>query len=177
MRFIQEENGGVRMIRKAEETDLSRIFELFAVARAYMKATGNGTQWGDTKPEESAIREHLSKGNLYVVVLENIIEAVFAMVPGQDPTYAYIEDGQWLNEESYVTLHAVASSGNRKGMFHLISEFAKETSDNVRIDTHEKNGTMQHCIHKEGFLYCGIIYLADGNPRMAYQWSSSIKKN
>lgn len=126
------------MIRKAEETDLPRIFELFAVARVYMKATGNGTQWGDTKPEESAIREHLSKGNLYVVVLENIIEAVFAMVPGQDPTYAYIEDGQWPNEESYVTLHAVASSGNRKGMFHLISVFAKETSANVRIDTHEK---------------------------------------
>ena len=28
---------------------------------------------------------------------------------------------------------------------------------------------MQHCIESYGFTYCGIIYLADGAPRLAYQ--------
>ena len=28
---------------------------------------------------------------------------------------------------------------------------------------------MRHCIEKYGFIYCGVIYLPDGSPRLAYQ--------
>ena len=28
---------------------------------------------------------------------------------------------------------------------------------------------MQHLLEKHGFSYCGIIYLANGDPRLAYQ--------
>lgn len=28
---------------------------------------------------------------------------------------------------------------------------------------------MQHCIRKAGFRYCGIIHLANGDERLAYQ--------
>ena len=28
---------------------------------------------------------------------------------------------------------------------------------------------MQHCIKQYGFTYCGIIYLANGDERLAYQ--------
>ena len=30
-------------------------------------------------------------------------------------------------------------------------------------------GIMQHNILKQGFSYCGIIYLESGDPRLAYQ--------
>lgn len=40
---------------------------------------------------------------------------------------------------------------------------------NIRIDTHKDNHIMQHCIVSYGFTYCGIIYLANGDPRLAYQ--------
>ena len=30
-------------------------------------------------------------------------------------------------------------------------------------------GIMQHTILKQGFSYCGIIYLESGDPRLAYQ--------
>ena len=40
---------------------------------------------------------------------------------------------------------------------------------NLRIDTHEKNIPMQGCLAKNGFARCGIIYLEDGDPRIAYQ--------
>jgi len=28
---------------------------------------------------------------------------------------------------------------------------------------------MQRLLEKNGFVYCGIIFLADGSPRLAYQ--------
>ena len=47
--------------------------------------------------------------------------------------------------------------------------FAYERCGNLRIDTHEKNIPMQRCLAKNGFARCGIIYLEDGDPRIAYQ--------
>ena len=37
------------------------------------------------------------------------------------------------------------------------------------IDTHKDNAIMQHNIVKHGFSYCGIIHLASGDERLAYQ--------
>ena len=37
------------------------------------------------------------------------------------------------------------------------------------VDTHRDNAIMQHNIKKHGFTYCGIIYLANGDKRLAYQ--------
>ena len=42
-------------------------------------------------------------------------------------------------------------------------------TDNLRVDTHRDNIVMQNFLHSYGFTYCGIIYLADGSPRLAYQ--------
>ena len=60
------------------------------------------------------------------------------------------------------------------GVFAAIVAFARERAAatdvaNVRVDTHEDNKPMQHLIAKAGFAYCGVIHLADGDPRLAYQ--------
>ena len=34
--------------------------------------------------------------------------------------------------------------------------------DRIRIDTHRQNASMQRMLEKNGFAYCGIIYLQDG---------------
>ena len=39
----------------------------------------------------------------------------------------------------------------------------------IRIDTYRDNQIMQHVIKKYGFGYCGIIFLANGDERLAYQ--------
>lgn len=92
---------------------------------------------------------------------------------GADPTYDYIEDGAWLNDEPYVTIHRIASSGISHGIFRIASDFCKTLSDNVRVDTHNDNKIMQGRIEREGFERCGIIYVDDGTPRIAYQWVKS----
>ena len=40
---------------------------------------------------------------------------------------------------------------------------------NLRIDTHQDNKVMQHVVEKHGFTRRGIIYIADGSPRIAYE--------
>ena len=47
------------------------------------------------------------------------------------------------------------------------SERGKQKS--LRADTHADNKIMQHLLEKNGFTRCGIIHVADGTPRIAYQ--------
>jgi RimJ/RimL family protein N-acetyltransferase len=37
------------------------------------------------------------------------------------------------------------------------------------VDTHQDNVVMQRILEKLGFTYCGIIFVANGTPRLAYQ--------
>jgi RimJ/RimL family protein N-acetyltransferase len=49
-------------------------------------------------------------------------------------------------------------------------QFCLAHTGNIRIDTHRDNTIMQHLLSKYGFQYCGIIYLANGDERLAYQY-------
>ena len=98
------------------------------------------------------------------------LEAVFAFILGPDPTYAKIEDGQWLNDEvPYGTIHRLASAGDRRGVASEVIAWCLEHCESLRADTHADNKIMQHLLEKNGFVRCGIIHVEDGTPRVAYQ--------
>ena len=42
-------------------------------------------------------------------------------------------------------------------------------AESIRIDTHRDNIPMQKMLNKNGFIYCGIIYLLDGKERFAFE--------
>ena len=161
-------------IRKAYEKDLSRCLEIYANAREYMKENGNPDQWGTEYPYGYLIKEDIEIGRLYVADCEGSVEGVFLMESGPDETYLEIE-GQWLNDEPYYVIHRIASSGKAKGVVKAAVDFALSNTKNVRIDTHEKNATMQKVLTKLGFKYCGTIYVfapwEGKSPRMAYHLS------
>lgn len=46
---------------------------------------------------------------------------------------------------------------------------------NLRADTHRNNRTMRHLLEKSGFRYCGIIHVADGSERLAYQLEAAAR--
>ena len=52
-----------------------------------------------------------------------------------------------------------------------ILHYAELFYDELRIDTHKDNIVMQRAVLRGEFQYCGIIHLANGDPRLAYQWS------
>ena len=155
------------MIRTALPADWEDIMEIYAIARGFMKTAGNPTQWGDTFPPKELIREDLALKRNYVVELEGRVQAVFAMIPGVDPTYVKIE-GAWLNDEPYAAVHRVASRGEVKGLTGMILDWALEQYDSIRIDTHDDNIPMQRALKSAGFTPCGRIWCEDGTPRIAY---------
>lgn len=154
-------------VRQAKEQDLDRILEIYSYARGFMARTGNPNQWGKTNPPRHVLEADIAKGDLYIVEREKI-HGVFAYLTGEDPTYGYIEGGSWLSDAPYGTIHRVASDGSG-GVFAALMVFALEQNPHLRIDTHRDNKVMQHVVEKHGFQYRGVIYLADGNPRLAYE--------
>ena len=95
--------------KKASIDDIATIEALYEGARAFMRSTGNPTQWAGGYPDRDTILSDIEKGQLYLAIGDGI-EGVFAYIPGEDPTYSYIE-GEWLNDRSYSAVHRVASAG------------------------------------------------------------------
>ena len=158
-------------IRNAAEGDFERIMEIYRYAQEYMIRSGNPTQWGHFYPEPELIRADIREGMCRVICEGETIHGVFAVFEGDEPTYDYIEGGEWLNDEPYVTIHRIAGDGQAHGLLHCAADYCKSLASNVRIDTHAANKTMQHLVEKNGFIKCGIIYVKDGSPRLAYQWT------
>lgn len=157
------------MIRPATKEDLPELRRVYTAARQYMIRSGNPDQWADGYPKQEILDNDLALGNrLWVMEDAEGIYGVFAFILGADPTYSYIE-GQWLNDLPYGTIHRIAGDGRRKGVFAEALAFCKGKCKSIRIDTYRDNLTMQHLILKHGFTRCGVIYLENSSPRIAYQ--------
>lgn len=158
------------IIRQAKPTDIAEIMQVMETAKRIMRSSGNMHQWGDGYPSEAVITADMEKGGGYVVENDGSIVGYFAFLPSPEPTYAKIYDGRWIDDETpYHVVHRIASKPDVHGVFKSIMDFCFAHDSNIRIDTHRDNTIMQHCISKYGFGYCGIIYLANGDERLAYQ--------
>ena len=157
------------MIRLAKTEDLPLIQAVYQAARCFMAANGNPHQWGNGYPANELLLQDIQKGQLYVEETNGEINAAFVLALGEDPTYVYIEDGNWLSDKPYGTIHRIASNGLISGVFQRCVSFCASMEPHLRIDTHRDNVVMQHLVEKSGFQRCGIIYIADGSPRIAYE--------
>ena len=159
------------MIRKAEKKDLPLLDGLYENARHFMHTHGNPNQWNDEHPCSNDLSQDLLEGVLYVVEEAEEILGAFVMRVGEDPTYARIDGKAWSSrgEESLV-LHKVCSCGKRRGIGHIIMTFAKAQKRDIRIDTHADNRYMKALLAREGFDPLGVIYLANGDPRDAFEY-------
>lgn len=153
-------------VRRAKENDLNRIREIYAFARAFMAENGNPNQWGKNHPPVEQLQEDIREGNLFVITDEAGIHGVFYFFIGDDPTYGVI-NGAWHSDTPYGTIHRIAGDSSG-GILATAVTFAKQRIDHIRIDTHEDNKVMQRALPKQGFRRCGIIHIADGSPRIAY---------
>ena len=157
-------------VRLATYEDLSRIMEIYSIARNYMKKTNNPNQWKDYWPPKELIEEDIKNEISYVIEDNHHIYGVFVFFIGHDDTYDVIVDGNWLDKDKeYGVIHRVASSQERRGILKIALKYADLKIDNMKIDTHFDNKVMQHILEKNGYIKCGIIYTHDGSERIAYQ--------
>ena len=157
-------------VRTATLQDLPAIMKVLAAGREIMLASGNPNQWAAGYPTESMVKADIEPGYGKVMESDGAIVAYFACIPSPDPTYARIDNGSWLdNDKPYYVVHRVAKLPQVRGVFDAMVQYLDGITDNIRIDTHRDNLIMQHNLLKYGFKYCGIIYIASGAERLAYQ--------
>ena len=159
-----------RIIREAQPSDMADIMTVMDAAKKIMRQSGNMHQWGEGYPSEAVIMADMERNGGFVIEDDGCIVGYFAFLSSPEPTYARIFDGKWLDDERpYHVVHRIGSYPDAHGIFGSIMEFCFAKDPNIRIDTHRDNHIMQHNIEKHGFTYCGIIYLANGDERLAYQ--------
>lgn len=164
-----------RMV-KAKAEDLPAIMAIIQDAKDNLKRMGVD-QWQQGYPDEAVIRNDIQNSNSYLYYEQGQLVGTFALFLEDDPTYAHIENGEWLTkEEPYAVIHRIAVAKEALGtgvMGRLIERvgdicYAKGFTS-VRIDTHPDNKSMQRALGKAAYEYCGHIFLEDGDLRLAYE--------
>lgn len=156
-------------IRKTNPNELKLIQTIYSEARNYMRMNGNSEQWVNGYPSDELLKKDIAEGISHVCVDDEEIVGVFSFTIGEDATYKKIYDGQWLNEKEYGVIHRLGVSSAKKGVGTVCLDWCFQQIPNIRIDTHESNVPMQKLLIKNGYQECGIIYVNDGTPRVAFQ--------
>lgn len=166
------------LIRKALPADLDALMPIFDEARGTIGRLGID-QWQDGYPQREVIEGDIREGHTRVIETEGIVRGTFALFFDGEPTYDIIENGHWLTGDenrSYLAVHRVAIAVASRGtglsaalIVHAEKEARAAGKLSIRIDTHEGNVVMRRMLEKNGLQYCGVIRLANGDPRVAYE--------
>lgn len=153
----------------AQEKDIPLIMDIYEKGRAFMRLTGNMYQWNGGYPSEEVVSKDIEGKNLYLCIDEGEPAAVFALLDGPDKTYNIIKDGKWLSSAPYGVIHRIVVLKHGRGIAKACFDFGMKKYANIRIDTHKDNLPMRRALEKNGFSQCGIIFLENGEERIAFQ--------
>lgn len=159
----------MRTIRRATEADIEVIMKLIDSGRHIMRADGNLHQWEEGYPKQETIIQDVANGNAYLVMDQAEPVATFALIAGPDPTYRRIYNGAWQYDAPYHVIHRIASLPEAHGILSDVLNYSFSHTSYIRIDTHRDNRIMRKLLARNGFAYSGIIYLANGDERLAFE--------
>ncbi len=163
------------VFRKTTEQDLDQVMKIIKQAQEYFR-NNHIDQWVNNYPSIETIKNDIANGYSYVLLKDGNIVATAAISFDEEVTYRSIYDGDWLSNSDYVVIHRIAVDNNYKGsgisaeiMKYVEQMCLKKAVNSIKIDTHEQNMSMQKFLEKNGFSYCGVIYLLDRSRRVAYE--------
>ena len=156
-------------IRPATALDVAAADSIYKMAKTFMKEGGNPDQWTGDYPSGYDVELGIAEGVSYVCEDEGEVVAVFYFAEGPDPTYLNIYDGEWQSDEPYSVIHRVAVKHHGRGIIDFIFSECFGATGHLRIDTHKDNIPMQRVLARNGFVHCGIIYLENGDERIAFE--------
>ena len=158
------------MIRAAKKYDMPEIMRVYEAARKFMAESGNESQWGQTYPPAETVAEDIENNRLFVLDSGGI-HGAFVFFFGTEPDYERVEGGSWQTASPSGIMHRVASDGATRGFFSQALSFCLSRAREIRIDTHRDNTVMQHVLEKNGFCRVGIVYIENGEERIAYEFA------
>ncbi len=167
-------------LEKATENNLSEILEIISEAQDYFRSQGI-EQWQNGYPNAAVIQDDIRQSFGYVLREENHIVAYASLSLRKEAAYEHILNGTWRGEP-YAVIHRLAVGNRYKGqgaaafLLEQAEEICREKNLHwIRVDTHRDNHSMQKFLLKNGFSFCGTIYLSDGAPRIAFDRYVSSK--
>lgn len=161
----------------ATKQDLPLMMHIIKDAQDLL-AEQNIDQWQNGYPTEKILLNDIQNNESYIIKSDNntpIATAMFSL--RGEPTYSKIE-GQWMrdNQRSYGVIHRMAVSkefrgkGIAKFIFKEREEFLFASKiKSMRIDTHQDNTGMLSLLKHLKYSYCGVIYLQNGDKRLAFE--------
>jgi len=162
-------------LRKATLNDLPVMLEIVCQAQHSLKHLGVD-QWQNGYPNPEVLSKDIQNGCAYVLMDDDKVIAMVSVIYNDEPTYDRIYEGEWLSKGNFVVAHrmAVAKDSKKRGIASFLLNKVEQMAAgkgvfSFKVDTHENNLPMRHTLEKNGFTYCGRIFLADGNPRVAYE--------
>lgn len=156
-------------IRHTRPEDMDVLLALYEDARRFMAQNGNPNQWVKGYPGRQQLEQDMAAGGSYVCIDEDRIVGTFFFTVGEEPAYRRIENGQWLNDRPYGVVHRITAAAGTRGVASFCLAWCFSQWRNIRIDTHRDNLPIQKALAKNGYQRCGIIHLADGSERIAFQ--------
>ena len=157
------------IIRHTTIQDVPCVMDIYQHAKILMTKNGNPHQWNSSYPTSALIQEDINHHKSYVCEWQGKIVGTFYYAIEREKTYDIITNGDWLNTDPYGVIHRIASNGEVSGVGSFCLDWALNQWGNLKIDTHRDNTIMRNILHKNNFTYCGIIYLENGEERLAYQ--------
>lgn len=161
----------------AKKKDLEKIMGIIKDAQELL-ANQNIDQWQNGYPNTAIVLKDIQNNQSYVVKSERGDVTATAMFSTEnEPTYSKIK-GNWIRpgQIKYGVIHrmAVAKNFRGKGIAKFIFNACEQMLLNMqipsmRIDTHKDNFGMQKLLKTMGYSYCGVIYLENGDKRLAFE--------
>lgn len=162
-------------IRKAIPADAESIMQIFRQAQTGLRVQGVN-QWQNGYPNMEIVDMDIMSGNCLVCVVNGLIGASFVLTFEPEATYDRIYSGQWLSEGQYGIIHRMAAADAFKGrglgaeMIEMAEQIALSRGiRSIKVDTHRDNNPMQNLLRNNKFQYCGVIYLDNGQERLAFE--------
>lgn len=155
------------MIKNASLNDLDTIMFMIEEGRKHIQSY-NIPQWINGYPSRETIKEDIDNNRGYLLIDNNETIGYFVIIE-YDPCYDKI-DGKWLDDSPYIAVHRTVTKYFNKGLGSKMFDEIKNKYNHIRVDTHEGNISMNKCLLKNDFKYCGVIHISDNSPRNAYEY-------
>lgn len=162
---------------KTKIKDLQQIMKIIGEAQKFL-ASHKIDQWQNGYPNEEAIIKDITNNESYIITsIDSVLIGTAMFSTKKEPTYKSIE-GKWITKVNakYGVIHrmAITNKSRNKGVAKFIFEQCEQqlfhqNINSMRIDTHQDNFAMQSLLKKLKYLYCGVIYLDNGDKRLAYE--------
>ena len=164
------------IFRNSKVEDLEYILSILEEAKIFLKNNGVD-QWQNGYPNKEVILSDIKNNESYVLEYENKIIGTTVLSFRGENTYNKIYEGKCITEkENYGVIHRIAikKDDSIKNIGMSIMKYIEEKCIdnnvyNIKIDKHKDNKHMQNLLKKLNYKYCGIIYLEDGNERIAFE--------